>query len=93
MTLFPVRSGLNCSAAAKLFAEKLLCLPQLPSAAEAGTENEPVIAAVNRCAAQNQTQNRVFQQSLNFSPASGKNNRGNTVFLAQACALFEACGF
>lgn len=26
-------------------------------------------------------------------PASGKNNRGNTVLLAQACAVFEACGF
>jgi len=31
------------------------------SAAEAGTENKCVIAAVNRCATQKQEQNRVFQ--------------------------------
>jgi len=36
-------------------------VPQSPSAAEAGTENKPVIAAVNRCATQKQ--NRVFQQT------------------------------
>jgi hypothetical protein len=31
---------------------------------EADTENKPVIAAVNRCATQNQTQNRVFPQAV-----------------------------
>src|SRR6266446_8614109 len=35
-----------------------------PSAAEAGTEDKPFIAAVNRCATQNQTPNRVFPQSV-----------------------------
>jgi hypothetical protein len=32
------------------------------SAAEADTENKPVIAAVNRCATQNQVQDRVFSK-------------------------------
>jgi len=39
-----------------------------PQRLKAGGENEPVIAAVNRCATQNQTQNRVFQQSVTALP-------------------------
>ena len=38
--------------------------PQSTSAAKAVTENEPVVAAVNRCATQKQEQNRVFQHSV-----------------------------
>ena len=38
--------------------------PQSPSAAKAVAENEPLIAAVNRCATQEQEQNRVFQHSV-----------------------------
>jgi hypothetical protein len=40
------------------------CARQSPSAAEASTENRPLIAAVNRCATQKQTQDRVFQHSV-----------------------------
>jgi hypothetical protein len=36
----------------------------LTSAAKAGTEKKPVIAAVNRCATQNQVQQRLFQQPV-----------------------------
>src|SRR5713226_7026121 len=32
--------------------------------AKASTENRPLIAAVNRCATQNQSQDRVFQHSV-----------------------------
>jgi hypothetical protein len=35
-----------------------------PSAAEADIENKTVIAAVNRCATQNQDQSRVFPQPV-----------------------------
>jgi len=38
------------------------CGPRLPSAAKAVDENRPLIAAVNRCATQNQAQHRVFPQ-------------------------------
>jgi hypothetical protein len=34
------------------------------SAAKAGSEDKPVIAAVNRCATQNQVQHRLFPQPL-----------------------------
>jgi hypothetical protein len=44
--------------------EKLGLNAEVASAAEAGTENKPAIAAVNRCATQKQDQNRVFQQSV-----------------------------
>jgi hypothetical protein len=37
---------------------------RLPSAAEAVTENKAFIAAVNRCATQEQGQSRVFQQTV-----------------------------
>ena len=43
---------------------EVLSKQRASSAAEAGTENKLVIAAVNRCATQNQTQNRVFPQSI-----------------------------
>jgi len=38
--------------------------PQSPSAAKAVDESKPVIAAVNRCANQNQVQERLFPQPL-----------------------------
>jgi hypothetical protein len=34
------------------------------SAAKAGSENKPVIAAVNHCATQNQVQHRLFSQAV-----------------------------
>ena len=37
---------------------------RVSSAAEAGVENKSVIAAMNRCAAQNQVQRRVFPQPV-----------------------------
>jgi hypothetical protein len=46
-------------------AEKLMGVRRKsPSAAKAGTENRPVIAAVNRCATQKQERNRVFQRTV-----------------------------
>jgi hypothetical protein len=42
--------------AAKQFAENSWYVPQSTSAAKADGENKPVIAAVNRCATQNQMQ-------------------------------------
>jgi hypothetical protein len=41
------------------------------SAAKAGAENKPVIAAVNRCATQNQVQHRVFPQPVRDSAGQG----------------------
>jgi len=37
---------------------------QSPSAAKAVVEDKPVIAAVNRCATQNQVQDRLFQRPV-----------------------------
>jgi hypothetical protein len=50
---------------------KSRCKPSA-SAAEPGSENKPVIAAVNRCATQNQTQHRVFQQSVKADPDTNR---------------------
>jgi hypothetical protein len=41
---------------------------QPPSAAKAVAENKPVIAAVNRCATQNQVQPRLFPQAVKRCP-------------------------
>jgi hypothetical protein len=59
-----VLSGLNGTA--EQLAEKVHSVPQ--SAAKADTENTPVIAAVNRCATQNQVQRRVFLQLVKPCP-------------------------
>jgi len=40
------------------------CLPEVHSAAKAAVENRPLIAALKRCATQNQGRHRVFQQPL-----------------------------
>jgi len=48
-------------AAAKQAAEKVFHGRRPTSAAKAATENKPVIAALKRCATQNQVRDRVFQ--------------------------------
>jgi hypothetical protein len=48
---------------------KKYCLRRsLTSAAKADSENKPSIAAVNRCATQNQVQHRLFPQAVKLVP-------------------------
>jgi hypothetical protein len=42
-------------------AKKVLLVDSLSSAAKAGTESKPVIAAINRCATQNQCTTEFFR--------------------------------
>jgi hypothetical protein len=44
------------------------CLARRASAAKAGTESKPLIAAVNRCATQKQEQNGFFRQPVKPIP-------------------------
>jgi len=57
---------------AKQFAENLNCTPRRTSAAKAGTEGKALIAAVNRCAAQNQMQPRPFPMQPRLFPLAVK---------------------
>ena len=50
--------------ALKRLRKKYLLYNSLTAAAKADTENTAVIAAVNRCATQNQVQHRVFPQAV-----------------------------
>jgi len=56
----------NCllSEPALQIAEKVVFRSEVASAAKAVDENKPLIAAVNRCATQNQMRDRVFQHSV-----------------------------
>jgi len=49
-------------------AKKCFLAGRLISAAEAGVEDLPVIAAVNRCATQNQAHRGVFPQPVSVVP-------------------------
>jgi hypothetical protein len=51
----------SASATAEQAAEKVLLVDSLTSAAKAGTENKPVIAAIKRCATQNQCNTGFFR--------------------------------
>jgi capsule polysaccharide export protein KpsE/RkpR len=56
------------TAALNSLRKKCLSRRSRTSAAKAGTENRPFIAAVNRCATQNQMQHRVFSQAVKAMP-------------------------
>ncbi len=58
--------------------EKLFQPESLASAAKAVDENNPVIAAVNRCATQKQAQHRVFPQALKPCAFKADSNSATT---------------
>jgi hypothetical protein len=47
--------------------KKCLLRRSLTSAAKADTENKPIIAAVNRCATQNQVHHLLFRSLLTYN--------------------------
>jgi hypothetical protein len=51
--------------------KKYISRRKRPSAAKADAANKPFIAAVNRCATQNQAQYRLFPQAVNALDATG----------------------